>query len=120
MTFNLSSLSDVSCDSGVCIDTSAVPVSAPPPISSVKVSPLNVSDVMNLPSSGGPANPYVPTVDPNAGCIPQGFVGPLAPGEVYCPGPAPSAVAVTSLPWGTLAAVLGGVVLIAAMSRRSR
>ncbi len=105
MTLNLSSLGD--CSSGVCVDTSGVPI----------LTDQQLQDLQNLPSQGGPALPQTsPGVVSIPGCLPQGSYGPLAPGQAYCPAPPPSSA--STMPWGTLAAVLGGLVVLSAVSGR--
>lgn len=117
-TLNLSSLGD--CSTGVCLDTSAVPIAAssPPFVSMVNAD----TSMENLPLTGPQYADILntagvtPGIDPNAGCYPASFVGPLPTGASYCPG-APASPA-SPIPWGTLAAVLGGIVLVSMMGGR--
>lgn len=109
MTFNLSSLGD-SCDSGVCLDTSAVTVNTPDPaaIQNLDLSAHQVDDLMSLPSG--------------TQCYPMNFVGPIPPGSARCLDAVSTAPTVqftpkpptpAALPWGTLGLVLGGVLVLA-------
>src|SRR5579883_3253717 len=109
MKFSLSALGDSAgtpsgYDVGVSLDTSAV-------LSTLNLSSNQMSDLMTLPSG--------------TQCYPSTFVGPLPPGASYCPDaallagtPSIAPSALSSMPWGTLAAVLLGLVALTSIGGR--
>ena len=74
-----------------------------------------LADLQSIPVQGEPV-----IVPDSPGCYPTGFVGPIPPGGVYCAtgtGANPLA-ATSSMPWGTLGLVLGGLVLLSMVGGR--
>jgi hypothetical protein len=118
MKFSLSALGDSAgtpsgYDVGVSLDTSAVPITSADPavLSTLNLSSNQMSDLMTLPSG--------------TQCYPSTFVGPLPPGASYCPDaallagtPSIAPSALSSMPWGTLAAVLLGLVALTSIGGR--